>query len=203
MLSVRHRPPTGAIAYTATLDLEAEIVAYSGADLLPETLLLIASLDGAPADTLTLQPAGDDRYAAPLPIPDAGASVSYYFTAADASGRVAHFPLVGPAAPRVVTVNAVSVATEPAATAERFRLAAPYPNPTTDGTTVGFEAKREGAVTLDVLDLLGRRVALLHDGLADSGEHRARWDARAAAPGVYLIRLLTPDGIQMQRVTLQ
>ena len=203
MLSIRHQPITAELPHAATLDLEAEIVPYSGAELVPGALLLIASVDDAPADTLTLQSTGDDRYTASLPIPDGGASVAYYFAAADASGRTAHFPLVGPAAPHTVTVNPLTVSAEPVTTADRFQLAAPYPNPAVAGATMGFALPEAGPITLDVLDLLGRRVALLHDGLSERGEHHAWWDARSAAPGVYLIRLQTPEGVQMQRLTVQ
>ena len=202
MLSVRHQPVTGDQAFTSEVTLSAEIVPYSGAALLDDALFLIASIDGAPADTLALQPAGPDRYAATLPIPDTGGAVAYYVSAADASGRVAHFPLVGPAAPRTFSVQPRAVATEPTAAERQTRLLAPYPNPASASVALGYSLRESGPVTLEVFDLLGRRVAQLHADPAASGAHETRWSA-AVPPGTYFVRLQTDHHIDVQRLVIQ
>ncbi len=74
------------------------------------------------------------------------------------------------------------------------------PNPFRAGTQVTFTLARAGRVRIDVHDVRGRRVRrLLHDALLPAGEHRLTWngrdaDGRPAAPGVYFLRVLTPDG---------
>ncbi|HYE58762.1 MAG TPA: MnhB domain-containing protein, partial [Rhodothermales bacterium] len=46
-----------------------------------------------------------------------------------------------------------------------------------------------GDARLAVLDLLGREVALLTEGLLAAGTHTATWNAAGVPPGVYVARL--------------
>jgi hypothetical protein len=63
------------------------------------------------------------------------------------------------------------------------------PNPFRDGATLALTLDRAQAVTVDVLDVLGRRVALLHDGpLAAGAAHRFRLEGAALPAGLYLVR---------------
>jgi len=50
-------------------------------------------------------------------------------------------------------------------------------------------------VQLAVYDALGRLVATLAGGPRAAGAHEAPFDARALAPGAYLVRLVTPAGM--------
>lgn len=83
----------------------------------------------------------------------------------------------------------------PASGAPRaLRLGAVSPNPSRGATSFAYELPRAGAVRLEVLDLAGRRVRVLDDGVRAAGSHRATWDGRdaggrVARPGVYMIRL--------------
>ena len=87
-------------------------------------------------------------------------------------------------------------------TAAVLALAA-FPNPATGAVTValpGFTAgDRAGAARVEVLDVLGRRVALLHDGPAVP--EVLRWEAQVPA-GVYLIRLTGETVRAVQAVTI-
>lgn len=81
------------------------------------------------------------------------------------------------------------------------------PNPTRGGTRLAWAQSRAGAVTLEVLDLAGRRVARLADGAFDAGAHALAWDGRDAAgalrpPGLYLARLVTPEGSRVVRIAV-
>ncbi len=72
-------------------------------------------------------------------------------------------------------------------------LLPPRPSPTAGATTIAVSLAAPSAVRLDVLDVLGRTVATLVDGPLPAGEHTARLDGGALAPGVYAVRL-TADG---------
>ncbi len=48
-------------------------------------------------------------------------------------------------------------------------------------------------VTVAVFDVLGRRVAVLHEGQTEAGTHRLAFDGAALPSGVYLVRA-TVDG---------
>lgn len=60
-----------------------------------------------------------------------------------------------------------------------------YPNPFNSVTTIGFSVSRSGYTTLEVFDMLGRRVATLVNGNLDRGRHRTSLDAGRLASGVY------------------
>lgn len=104
-----------------------------------------------------------------------------------AAGRVRYVPA---ATPGVVSAET------PASEAELQVMVAP--NPAVGGVRVrvlGSEAAR-----IEVLDRLGRRVALLHDGLVSA--EGARWATADVAPGVYLVRATTATGVRTARVTV-
>ncbi len=69
-----------------------------------------------------------------------------------------------------------------------------WPNPFNPATTIAWSLPAAGALRLEVLDLAGRRLALLFDGPAAAGPGSLRWDGRDAAgrplaSGVYFVRL--------------
>lgn len=91
--------------------------------------------------------------------------------------------------------------TEPSAPADGFALSV-YPNPTASHATVRFDLPTAQAVRVAVFDVLGRRVAVLHDGPLGAGAHRLHLDAAALPAGVYVVRA-TGDGLAaMQRFTV-
>lgn len=60
------------------------------------------------------------------------------------------------------------------------------PNPARGVASVALALERGADVRVAVYDGLGRRVALLHDGPLEAGEHRLRWDDAAPA-GAYVV----------------
>jgi hypothetical protein len=64
-----------------------------------------------------------------------------------------------------------------------------YPNPFNPTTTISFTINRQAIISLDVYDLLGRRVSSLADGSRPAGRYRAQFDARGLNSGVYFCRL--------------
>ena len=81
-------------------------------------------------------------------------------------------------------------------------LGAPYPNPATDGVQVSLELERAGAVTADVVDLMGRTVATLVDGAVAEGTTVLSLDTRELAAGVYVLRVVAPEGVATRRLTI-
>jgi hypothetical protein len=87
------------------------------------------------------------------------------------------------------------------------RLLPAFPNPFNAGVVVRFEVAAQTRATVDVHSVTGQRVRRLHDGDLYPGAHRVTWDGRdaagrEAASGVYLLRLTTPAGGDVRRVTL-
>lgn len=76
-----------------------------------------------------------------------------------------------------------------------------YPNPVRDAATVAFRG--EGArVRIAVYDLLGREVAVLHDGYGSAAAQRVGFSTRGLAPGVYVLRMETGAGVQTQKISV-
>jgi hypothetical protein len=67
-----------------------------------------------------------------------------------------------------------------------------YPNPFNAGVTVAFDIEAPSPVAVEIFDLQGREVAVLAEGLMDSGGYRRFWDGidrsgNPAPSGVYLV----------------
>ncbi|HYE96468.1 MAG TPA: T9SS type A sorting domain-containing protein, partial [Rubricoccaceae bacterium] len=78
---------------------------------------------------------------------------------------------------------------EPGGAPLAFVLGAPYPNPFNPRAVVPFELSEPGAVRLTVVDVLGREVAMLANGLLPAGRHTATLDGARLASGVYVVVL--------------
>jgi predicted amidohydrolase YtcJ len=78
-----------------------------------------------------------------------------------------------------------------------------YPNPFNASTQFLFTLKRSGPVSLEILDLLGRRVELLMDRSCEAGEHSVQWNAGSNPAGIYIYRLRTPDYTLTRKLILQ
>ncbi len=77
----------------------------------------------------------------------------------------------------------------------------PRPNPSRGAVTVPFALPAAARVTVEVVDVLGRRVAVLVDGDRPAGLGEATLAAGALAPGTYVVRLaVEADGRREQRV---
>jgi hypothetical protein len=95
----------------------------------------------------------------------------------------------------LVVYDAVLPAVEapPAPRPAAFALRSPRPNPSRGEVTFAVDLPRAGRLTAEVLDLAGRRVAMLHDGAAAVGVRAFTWDGRGAAgaetgAGLYFVR---------------
>jgi hypothetical protein len=90
---------------------------------------------------------------------------------------------------------------EPAAQPEEFLLQQNYPNPFNGITIIRFTlpvGASDQHVSLQVFDLLGRRVATLVDGQRRGGTNTVEFDASGLASGAYLYRL-TAGGVSLTR----
>ena len=83
----------------------------------------------------------------------------------------------------------VAPSSEPNAT-DAWGLVSVQPNPTASVAQVGYRLGAAAPVRIEILDLLGRTVAILVDGVERAGEHAVEWPiASETPPGMYLVRL--------------
>lgn len=77
-----------------------------------------------------------------------------------------------------------------------------YPNPFNPSTTIMYNLPEAMSVVLEVFDLTGRKVAVLHDGFKSAGNHTTKFDAANLAGGVYIYRLKTGNFIETRKMIL-
>jgi hypothetical protein len=85
---------------------------------------------------------------------------------------------------------------------QAFRLHPNYPNPFNPSTTIAFTVAETGWLRLLVVDLQGREVATLADGLFAAGDHALTFDATGLASGVYVYRLEAEGLSRSRKLTL-
>lgn len=83
-------------------------------------------------------------------------------------------------------------------------FARPTPNPARGTVHFAFALPAEASVTVDVLDIAGRRVAVLAHGTFAAGAHELRWDGHDAGgtpvrAGVYFARMTTERQLLTRR----
>jgi cyclomaltodextrinase / maltogenic alpha-amylase / neopullulanase len=92
---------------------------------------------------------------------------------------------------------------EKATTTQSFQLSKPWPNPFNPALSVNLQVPTHaGDVQLEVFNLLGQRVAQLHQGELPAGEHLFQWHAAKQASGVYLLRASTKHDQQVVKAIL-
>lgn len=113
-----------------------------------------------------------------------------------------------PIAVRPLGINAGAPAGDPM---PRFNggahVVAAEPNPFNPRVSIRFFQPRVGGVTVDVLDVRGRRVRNLHSGSLPVGEHSVTWSGddergRRLPSGVYLAVVRSDAGIATHKLTM-
>ena len=87
-----------------------------------------------------------------------------------------------------------------------FELAPVQPNPLHGSGWIGFAVPRETRVRVSVLDVQGREVATLAEGLYPPGRYQLTWGGHSgrgsAKAGLYFVRLSAPGSTLVQRVVV-
>jgi len=82
-----------------------------------------------------------------------------------------------------------------------------YPNPFRGTTTIEYTLPKDAHVTLEVYDILGRRVVTLVDQRKSSGLHTMQWDGtggagRPLASGIYFGRIVVDGQTATRKMTI-
>ena len=88
-----------------------------------------------------------------------------------------------------------------------FNLAQNYPNPFNAETKISFALPKASNVTLDIIDMMGRRITILENGHFDAGNYDITWngrsdDGRLVSSGVYFYRLKTDSYQNTKRMLM-
>jgi hypothetical protein len=83
-----------------------------------------------------------------------------------------------------------------------FLLKQNYPNPFNPSTTIEFILPQEAEINLSIYDILGRKVAVLYEGLKGSGSYKYQWNARDISSGIYFCRLSANGNVRTIKMLL-
>ncbi len=88
-----------------------------------------------------------------------------------------------------------------------FVLLPNYPNPFSDKTTLPLLIDRAGLISINIYDMLGRRVRTLHHAQLLAGMHLFQWDGRnqqgiRCSHGIYFARITDGRRTQIRKICL-
>ena len=85
---------------------------------------------------------------------------------------------------------------------DAYSLEQNYPNPFNPTTTLEFSTPLEGPVSIQIYDILGRKVSTLVDQNYPAGYHRVSWNASQHSSGIYIAVFNAGDKTFTQKLTL-
>ena len=85
---------------------------------------------------------------------------------------------------------------------KRFTLSQNYPNPFNVSTVIRYNLPEPSAVTINIYDILGRKVQTLIDKYQSAGHHQVIWQADEFSSGIYFYKLTAGDFENTKKMVL-
>jgi hypothetical protein len=118
-------------------------------------------------------------------------------TATDAAGNTSEFSAVLHVAPGTATAG------DPDSDLREFALSRPAPNPASADIRFTLEVPEAQHVLIELIDALGRRVAIVHEGTLTGGtSHTFGLNAAGLPSGPYLLRATGYEVVGTRRITV-
>jgi len=124
-----------------------------------------------------------------------GVTIEFEHNAAGLRTRV-------PISLNVVTEIVISDLSEENPTAREWNLAQNYPNPFNSTSVIHYSLKDAVEMRLELLDLQGRRIAVLTDGRREAGRYAVSLDASKWPAGMYIYRLRAGEFSAMRKLLI-
>ena len=184
MLYVDHRDVLfGEQEWQDSMAVTSKVIAYSGADLKQDSLLVYYSIDGGTYQTAAMTPTGNaDEYVAYIKGYQKGSKVDYYVFAADESGRNCQQPVFGKTEPHTFTLENGDAVEENYSNEIEI-----YPNPVNNKLYIETELDVEEIV---VYDVYGR----LQVAETPSRQEIMTIEISNLNSGVYVLKVMTENG---------
>lgn len=77
-----------------------------------------------------------------------------------------------------------------------------YPNPFNGSTTISYSISKDANVELNVLDLLGNKIASLESSRKTSGNYSVDWNADNVSGGMYLLQIKVDNEMSTKKIIL-
>ncbi|HBC46960.1 MAG TPA: hypothetical protein DEO84_07010 [candidate division Zixibacteria bacterium] len=85
---------------------------------------------------------------------------------------------------------------------QSLSLSQNYPNPFNPNTAISYNVPKTSHVSLEIYDILGRKVETLVNREEQAGPHQAIWNAQDAASGLYFYRLQAGEYSETRKMLL-
>ncbi|MCP4583154.1 MAG: T9SS type A sorting domain-containing protein [candidate division Zixibacteria bacterium] len=102
---------------------------------------------------------------------------NYIYIADDASLMILHFD------PQTGIISDTSVLPG------QYSIAQNYPNPFNASTTITYRLTETGHISVEIFDLLGRKIETLVDSRQSAGNHQVAWNASNQTSGIYFYKI--------------
>ena len=83
---------------------------------------------------------------------------------------------------------------------DSFELLNAYPNPFNPTTNIQFNVRSESDISLQILDISGRAVETLLNGIVPMGRQDIQWNPQNHASGIYFIHLSSQFNSQSKKI---
>lgn len=189
MLYIDHREVLfGEQEWQDSMAVVSKVIAYSGADLKQDSLLVYYSIDGGEYQTANMKPtANADEYVAYIKGYKKNSKVNYYVFAADESGRRRQQPVFGSKDP-----HGFKMAGEEKIEENNFQDINVYSNPVKDMLYVETETE---IIEIIVCDIYGRHQVTK----TSSHQGDLSIDVSGLNSGIYFVRIKTDSGDIVRR----
>ncbi len=84
----------------------------------------------------------------------------------------------------------------------QYKLFQNYPNPFNPATVIKYSLPRNGMISLNVYDILGREVEVMVNDYKTAGNYEVLFDGSKLASGIYIYKLITSDFIAVKKMVL-
>ncbi|MBQ5857331.1 MAG: agmatine deiminase family protein [Bacteroidales bacterium] len=185
MLYIDHRDVLfGEYEWQDSMAVTSKVIAYSGAELKQDSILVYYSIDNADYQSVKMQPTENaDEYVAYIKGYKKGSKVNYYVFAADESGRNRQQPMFGKLEPHSFTIEGEENIFENDIANVRM-----FPNPVND---ILFVEMNEIVEEISVYSVDG---VVVCQQTIDSGQQILSMDVASLKSGIYFIKLKTDEG---------
>jgi hypothetical protein len=78
-----------------------------------------------------------------------------------------------------------------------------YPNPATNLATISVNGNQSGSITLSIFNLAGLKIRDIYSGKLNQGKQNFKLDMAGISKGIYLIRVVTNEGVYSEKLILE
>lgn len=148
---------------------------------------------------MTLAEPDSNRWTASIPQQPEGSTVYYYIQAIANSGKQVVRPLVAPQGYFDFYIHPATAAEE----VKPATLGKVFPNPASALTCIPVQTAVSAEASIEICDLLGRKVETVFSGKLSAGVSRHYFRAEGLAAGVYQVVLSSEEGVQAQKIIVK